>query len=90
VRTVVTDLCTLRRESELGGWSVADVYPSLGGLPVGAALDAIREACPWPLTVPEGLEYAPLMSTAERATLHRLDPRGVHFRRSRAPAPMGS
>jgi acyl CoA:acetate/3-ketoacid CoA transferase beta subunit/acyl CoA:acetate/3-ketoacid CoA transferase alpha subunit len=81
VETVVTDLCTLRRNGDK--WAVEDVYPAFGGKNIEEALATIRAECPWPLSVREDIEYAPLISTAEMVTVHRLDPNGVHFRRER-------
>ncbi|MGZ3420199.1 MAG: CoA-transferase [Polyangiales bacterium] len=70
VQTVVTDLCTLRRNEH--DWSVQDVYPAVAGRPIQDALSAIRAECPWPLRVSETLEYAPLISTAEMSTVRAL------------------
>jgi acyl CoA:acetate/3-ketoacid CoA transferase beta subunit/acyl CoA:acetate/3-ketoacid CoA transferase alpha subunit len=82
VRNVVTDMCVLSREAtDSTTWAVDDVYAVLGGRPPSFVLDAIRQSCPWSLRVPEDTEYAPLISTAEMALIHSLDPEGIHWRR---------
>lgn len=83
ILTVATDLCTLRRTGADADWNVSDVYPAHGGRSLDYALDVIRGECSWPLTIPDDLEYASLISTTEMATVHRLDPFGVHWRREK-------
>jgi acyl CoA:acetate/3-ketoacid CoA transferase beta subunit/acyl CoA:acetate/3-ketoacid CoA transferase alpha subunit len=83
ILTVATDLCTLRRDSADAPWYACDVYPAHGGRPVEHAIDVIKSECVWPFTVPDDLEYAQLISTSEMATVHKLDPFGVHWRRER-------
>jgi acyl CoA:acetate/3-ketoacid CoA transferase alpha subunit/acyl CoA:acetate/3-ketoacid CoA transferase beta subunit len=82
IRTIATDLCTLRR-GDIDGWSVSDVYPAHGGRSLEHAIEVIRSECVWPLEVSEDLEYAQLISTNEMATVHKLDPFGVHWRREK-------
>lgn len=82
VQTIATELCTFRRSDD-ARWRVADVYPTEGGRGLERALAAIRAECTWDLVVDEGLEFAPLISTAEMATVHKLDAFGMHWRRGR-------
>ncbi len=83
VLNVVTEMCVLSRETPSSTtWTVEDLYPALGGRPPSHVLDAIREGCSWSLSVPEDAEYSPVISTAEMALIHSIDPDGIHWRRA--------
>ncbi|GAC1352153.1 MAG: hypothetical protein NVSMB1_12170 [Polyangiales bacterium] len=81
VRTVATDLCTFSRRSEGGDWIIDHIYAAHGGRPPSFALDVIKNSCDWTAAESPDPEYAPLISTAEMATVHSLDPQGIHWRR---------
>jgi acyl CoA:acetate/3-ketoacid CoA transferase alpha subunit/acyl CoA:acetate/3-ketoacid CoA transferase beta subunit len=80
VSSVVTDLCTFTRAE--GRWMIGDVYPAHGGRPYSHAVRVIKERCPWSLLTPTEGELAPVINTFEMRTVHTLDPRGVHWRRT--------
>ncbi len=86
VRHVVTGACVFERQGDAPRWRVGDVYPLHGGRPLAEVLETIRASCPWDFEAPEGLQYAPVISTAELKLLYLLDPDGDHWEREPARA----
>lgn len=69
---VITNLCTMKFDSESGEMTVVSLHP-------GVTLDKVQENTPWKLKVAEKLEQTPPPTDREVSTLRALDPARIYL-----------